>query len=132
VKERADQAGPWVRIQHGIGHDQLEELLCNSRYGLHTMIEEHFGIAIAEMVRAGCLVFVSDSGGQIEIVGQESALCYKSDEEAVDLICGVLDDDAKQQDLQLSLVEHSQMFTEERFMQNLRAIIKQFAQHPQA
>ena len=127
LEDRACKAGSWVKISHGIGHDQLEEKLCSSRYGLHTMVEEHFGIAIAEMVRAGCVVFVSDSGGQVEIVSQEPALRYKSDEEAVELICVVLDDEAKQQSLRHSLAEHSQLFTEEHFMENLREIVNEFA-----
>jgi glycosyltransferase involved in cell wall biosynthesis len=131
LADRALKAGSWVKISHGIGHDQLEQTLCNSRYGLHTMIEEHFGIAIAEMVRAGCIVFVSDSGGQVEIVHHEQALRYKTDEQAVELICAVLDDEEKQQNLRQSLSAHAQMFTEESFMKNLREIVSDFAENTQ-
>ena len=38
---------------------------------LHGMREEHFGMAPAEMARAGVIVWVPNGGGQMEIVGDE-------------------------------------------------------------
>ena len=54
------------------------------------MREEHFGMAPAEMARAGCIVWVPRGGGQMEIVGREPALMYESDDEAVEKISATL------------------------------------------
>lgn len=47
------------------------------------MREEHFGIGIAESVRAGCLAFVPNGGGQVEIVGKDPDACFESVKDAV-------------------------------------------------
>ena len=49
-------------------------LMATHRYGIHGMREEHFGMAPAELARAGCIVWVPRGGGQMEIVGHEPAL----------------------------------------------------------
>ena len=54
------------------------------------MREEHFGMAPAEMVRAGMIVWVPNGGGQVEIVGNDPRLVYESDEQAIDQIVQVL------------------------------------------
>ena len=51
--------------------------MAQHRYGIHTMENEHFGIGVAEMVRAGCIPFVHDSGGPVEIVGGRSELRFR-------------------------------------------------------
>ena len=46
--------------------------MATHRYGIHGMREEHFGMAPAEMARAGAIVWVPRGGGQTEIVGGEA------------------------------------------------------------
>jgi glycosyltransferase involved in cell wall biosynthesis len=58
----------WIEWHEKVGREELDRLLGSSRYGLHTMQLEHFGIAVAEMATAGCIVMVHDSGGPPEIV----------------------------------------------------------------
>ena len=36
---------------------------------------EHFGMATAEMMRAGCLVFAHRSGGSLEVVDRRMTRC---------------------------------------------------------
>ena len=124
--ERAQAAGPWVQLHHGISRNELEQRVGVCRYGLHTMLDEHFGIAVAELVRAGCLVFVPGSGGQVEIIGHEPALLYGSDEEAVERICCVLESDELQSRLRQVLAARMLDFTEEEFMRQLRSIVQEF------
>jgi len=123
---RVSAAGSWVRVHHGINRKKVEELVSSCRYGLHTMLDEHFGIAVAELVRAGCLVFVPDSGGQVEIVGNEAALIYSSDDEAVERICDVLQSKAEQTRLGNFLATRSNLFTEHQFMNKLRSIVRDY------
>jgi glycosyltransferase involved in cell wall biosynthesis len=127
VRLRAKAAGPWVRLCHDISRDELEDLLSANRYGLHTMHNEHFGIAVAEFVRAGCIVFVHDSGGPVEIVGNERSLRYDSPEDAVERICRVLESDAEQDRLRTRLDQQSAVFSEENFTRDIRKIVKSFA-----
>ena len=127
VTTRAREAGSWVRLHHGIERSRLEEIVGNCRYGLHTMLDEHFGIAVAEMVRAGCIVFVPDSGGQVEIVGDEAALQYGSDDAAVERICGVLENAQEQARLLQGLAGRRDLFSETAFGSRLRQLVDDFA-----
>ena len=52
--------------------------MASHRYGIHGMREEHFGMAPAELARAGAIVWVPRGGGQMEIVGHEPALMFDS------------------------------------------------------
>ncbi len=63
------------------------------------MREEHFGMAPAEMARAGAIVWVPRGGGQMEIVGREPALMYESDDDAVRKISAMLASASEQQRL---------------------------------
>jgi len=44
----------------------------SSRYGIHGAEGEGFGIAIAEMVKAGCVTFAPAVGGPAEILDHET------------------------------------------------------------
>ncbi len=126
LRERAQAAGPWVRLHHGISRNELEQRVGACRYGLHTMLDEHFGIAVAELVRAGCLVFVPGNGGQVEIIGNEPGLMYGSDDQAVERICCALESDELQSRLRQVLAARMLDFTEEQFMRQLRSIVQEF------
>jgi glycosyltransferase involved in cell wall biosynthesis len=126
LQERALAAGPWVQLHHGISRNELEQRVGACRYGLHTMLDEHFGIAVAELVRAGCLVFAPANGGQVEIIGHEPGLMYGSDDQAVERICAVLESDAEQTRLRDFLAARMLDFTEEQFMRQLRCIVQEF------
>ncbi len=123
LKQRAAQNAAWVTLHENIARTELEDLLARNRYGIHAMHGEHFGIAPAEMVRAGCIVFVPDSGGQVEIVGDAPPLRYASDADAVEKITRVLEDAALQTDLRAHLAERAVLFSPEHFMRGLRAIV---------
>jgi len=127
LRERIVQAGGWVRLHENVDRTTLEDIVSACRYGIHAMIDEHFGIAVAEMMRAGCIVFVPDSGGQVEIVGNERSLCYRSDADAVEKICAMLMDEKEQARLQSALDQRSDDFTEARFMEGMREIVADFA-----
>lgn len=127
LEARALAAGSWVTLHHGVSRDELERIVHGCRYGIHTMQEEHFGIAVAELVRAGCLVFLPDGGGQVEIVGQEPALLFHSSEEAVDRICCVLESESEQQRLLEALAQRRELFSEQRFVAELRTLVADFA-----
>jgi len=62
----------WTSLSLDLPHDDLGELHTTSKFGLHATNDEHFGIEVAEMHRAGCVVPVPDTGGPREIVGEDA------------------------------------------------------------
>jgi glycosyltransferase involved in cell wall biosynthesis len=124
LRDRAKAAGPWVQMHHGISRGELEQRVGNCRFGLHTMRDEHFGIAVAELVRAGCIVFVPGDGGQVEIIGKEPALMFETVDQAVERISAVLENTGLQARLGARLSEQMHAFNEEQFMQQLRDIVQ--------
>jgi len=81
VRTRADPLN-FVTVHDSVTRAELTTLLGRVRYGLHTKEYEHFGMAVAEMVGAGLIPFVPNSGGQVEIVGGIEELVYSTVDEA--------------------------------------------------
>ena len=86
---------------------------------------EAFGISVAEMVKAGCLVFVPGEGGQAEIVSHES-LMYSGVEDAVEKINTVLRKPQLQAELRDHLEKQGAKFSTNAFMDGLRAAVERF------
>jgi glycosyltransferase involved in cell wall biosynthesis len=122
----AASLGPWIEFRHDIARDELRRLMATTRYGIHGMREEHFGMAPAELARAGCIVWVPKGGGQMEIVGGEPALMYDSEEEAEATIVRVMSDAAEQERLRTLLATSSERFSTEHFVQRVRGIVSGF------
>lgn len=51
---------------------EVDSALYNSKYYLHTMRGEHFGIAVAQAAMNGCILILSDKGGLTEIAPKHS------------------------------------------------------------
>ena len=98
--------------------------MATCRYGIHGMREEHFGMAPAEMVRAGMIVWVPRGGGQVEIVGADPALAYDTDEHAADSIARVVHDPAEQNRLRDWLAVCGDRFGVDRFVAEVREIVR--------
>ena len=116
----------WITFHEGLPRGELLRLLGSQRYGIHGMPREHFGIAAAEMVSAGAIVFVPADGGQVEIVGGDERLLYRTPEEAVARILRVLGDPAEQVRLRTALAARRDLFSSERFMQAIGEIVAAF------
>jgi len=113
----------WVELHENISRVELIELLQRNRYGIHAHIAEHFGIAVAEILLAGCIPFVYNSGGPSEIVGYDPRITYSSGGEAVSKILSVMNDSVLQEEIRSSLESRAGLFTAERFMQEFRTIV---------
>jgi glycosyltransferase involved in cell wall biosynthesis len=111
-----------VTLHHDLSRADLVALMTRQRYGLHGMPEEHFGMAVAEMVAAGCIVWAPDSGGPVEILG-DARLTYGSLEEAVAKILRVLRSPAEQAALRAHLAARVPRFSPERFVREIRAVV---------
>ena len=101
--ELVERHSEWVTVHENVSPAELEQLAGQSRYGIHAKRDVHFGMVPAEMVRAGCIVFVFDDGGRVEIVGAEDRLRYYSVSDAVEKIVGVPEDESAQTELRAVL-----------------------------
>ena len=126
LQRLAASLGSWITFVENLSRDDVRGLLAKTRYGIHAMREEHFGMAAAEMVRAGMIVWVPRGGGQVEIVGEEPRLLYSSDEEAAENIAQVLSSDAEQDRLRQYLSTRAELFGTDRFMNEIRAVVAGF------
>lgn len=118
VRANAD----WVQLHENLSRQELIEMLACNRYGIHANTEEHFGIAVAEMLMAGCIPFVYHKGGPVEIVGQPR-LMYSSKNDAAEKILSMMSDCNQQETTLALLAARAELFTTERFMRDIRALV---------
>ncbi|MFA7481863.1 MAG: glycosyltransferase [Vulcanimicrobiota bacterium] len=120
LEERKD----WLTLLLDPPRTVLDRAIAEHRYGIHGMRDEHYGMAVAELVLGGCLTFVHDSGGQVEIVPQPEVR-YQSIEDAVEMISGVLADPTLQEDLLARQSEHARHFTRQRFVDDFGQFVEE-------
>ena len=122
---------PWFRILTDLTRQQLTQEVASHRYGIHTMENEHFGIAVAELQRAGCITFVHATGGPVEIVGGDARLAFNTVAEAADKIAQAVGDEATGRELLALVRSRHDSFSTERFCNSLREIVAEFeGSHP--
>jgi glycosyltransferase involved in cell wall biosynthesis len=116
----------WLLLAENLSREELVRLVSAHRYGIHGMEHEPFGIAVAEMQQAGCIVFAPRSGGQVEILGGDERLLYSTSQEAVEKIVRVLSNAHVQTTLRTSLAARQTRFTVECFMARMQELVRQF------
>jgi len=126
LEDMARKHGSWVKIHIGLSNRELIDLACKQKYGIHSKIDEHFGIAPAQIARAGCIPFVHNSGGQVEIVDNDPRLCYSTREDAVTKILAVLGNPAMQEELRQSVHRRSDQFSVETFVSSIQTQVASF------
>jgi glycosyltransferase involved in cell wall biosynthesis len=114
----------WVTLHADLPRGELAALATRQRYGMHAQVDEHFGMAVAEMLRAGCIPFVHDSGGPPEIVGHDSRLIYESAEDAAEKITLVLGNPAVQENIRQRLALQKDFYSTETFMRAIRTEVE--------
>jgi glycosyltransferase involved in cell wall biosynthesis len=121
--ESLAQSRHWLRLLSDLSREELAAEVAGHRYGIHTMEEEHFGIAPAELQRAGCIVFVHNSGGPIEIVGHDSRVLFDSVDEAAGKMVRVIEDEMLSAELLNAGASLAERFTSERFCESIRQVV---------
>jgi glycosyltransferase involved in cell wall biosynthesis len=117
---------PWFRMRLDVSRDELHAAVASHRYGIHTMEQEHFGMAPAEILRAGCLLFAHDSGGPVEILDGESRLLFADVRDAADRLERVLGDAALEAELRTRLEARRHLFSAEAFCGAVRDFVDRF------
>jgi glycosyltransferase involved in cell wall biosynthesis len=126
IRERARQNSSWIFLDINLSRQELLRLVSMHRYGIHGMTEEHFGMAVAELVRGGCLVFVPNGGGQVEIVAGNEHLLYRTADEAAACIVDVMRDRDLQSHLREVLKSNTKKFSTQQFARRLQELVDAF------
>jgi len=113
----------WISFHHDLPREEMASLVAHNRYGIHGMTDEHFGIGPAELQRAGCITFVPNSGGPLEIVGGDERVLYRSIGDAIGKIDRMLRDPGLEAELAHGVELRRTQFTEQRFMDEIRAAV---------
>lgn len=120
---------PWITMSGLMPKDDLLRLMGDYKYGINAATDEPFGIVVAEMVQAGSIVFVPNSGGQTEIVTAPE-LTYDDVPDAVKKITRVLGEPHLQESVLDQFSHDNESFSTESFCQNIRGIVCDFLKPP--
>lgn len=122
VQEHAE-AKDHLLYEGNLSRENLIHLLHSHKFGLHTMLGEHFGIAVAEMVAAGMIPVVPNNGGQNEIVGRNPDLSYEDADDAIHKIERILQNPELATELRKALPDIEERYGTARFKRDMRAIV---------
>ena len=117
--------GDWIRLEGPVYGPEKAAFLGGHRYGISGCRSEAFGLAVAEMVKAGAVVWVPDGGGQTEIVAHPG-LVYRDAAGAAALVLNALEDPARLDGLRRHLASRAAAFSTERFVGGMRAVVRGF------
>ncbi len=115
----------WIVPEGRVSGDRKTSILSQCRYGIQARSAEPFGISVAEMVRAGAIVFAPHDGGQAEIVSNPDLL-FNSESDAVAKIHRIIQSDSLQSSIHSSLFERAQSFSTSSFISNVRRFVNNF------
>jgi glycosyltransferase involved in cell wall biosynthesis len=123
IRRLVQASAPWVHLHENLSRPELAELISRHRYGIHAMLDEPFGMAVAELISGGCITFVPNRGGQVEIVGNDERLIYSSREDAVNKILRALREPDYQASLRNHVASRRSLFGAERFANRIREVV---------
>jgi len=125
IRRLCEENSDWAFMEGTLFSEKKTEFIAQHKYGISGRENEPFGIAVAELVKGGSLVWVPASGGQTEIV-DHPALIYKNTEDAANKIEKVLGSETLQNELQIHMAKQSEIFSEQTFMKEISHIVYQF------
>ncbi|MBE3130005.1 MAG: hypothetical protein IMZ54_04700, partial [Acidobacteria bacterium] len=125
VEELCRRNRDWIHLEGEKYGPEKAEFLARHKYGISGCRNEAFGIAVAEMVKAGSLVWVPDGGGQKEIVAHPG-LIYSGRGNAAALILAALGAPAAEAALRYHLEARADLFSSGRFVEEMRGIVRGF------
>ena len=117
----------WIIPEGRVSGERKASILARCRYGIQARSAEPFGISVAEMVKAGAIVFAPHDGGQAEIVANPNLL-FSSESDAVTKIHRVLESPSLQSEFRRSLIEMAQSFSTSSFIANVQGFVTNFMQ----
>jgi glycosyltransferase involved in cell wall biosynthesis len=123
IAELCQKHSDWIITEGRVTGERKASILARCRYGIQARSAEPFGISVAEMVRAGAIVFAPHEGGQEEIV-QSSDLLFAGESDAVAKIHRILQSPSLQSAFHSSSMEKAQAFSTASFISNVQGFMK--------
>lgn len=121
--QRLGAARDWVVFHGAVFGPEKQALLSRCRYGISACDREAFGIATAEMVKAGIIPFVPQTGAQCEIV-EEDALIFGDIQDAALKIDAVLNSESRQLELHAAMLRRGEQFDSVQFCEAVRELVR--------
>lgn len=118
---------PYVTYHGELHHSDTEllETLCKQRFYLNATEYETFGISVGEMVAAGLLPVVHDSGGQREIVHEIDDCLYTDKITAVDRLASLTSDPERCRDLARHFAGSTGRFSRSNFRETVATLVSE-------
>lgn len=115
----------YVHYEGFANREHLIRIVSSHKFGIHAMKNEHYGIAPAEMINAGCIPFVHNSGGQKYIVKRNKNLVFDDFKDAVEIIKKMIKN-KKLQKITLDALKKSKINSTYLFQSKIRYEIEKF------
>jgi glycosyltransferase involved in cell wall biosynthesis len=127
LKSICEANSSWLFMEGLVLGEKKLEFIARHKFGISGRRNEPFGIAVAEMVKSGSIVWVPDGGGQREIVKHKD-LIYSDIGDAVDKIKKTLKDSTMQESLRRHLNMRSEEFSVNKFKESIQNLAGDFFQ----
>ena len=118
-REHAD----WIVAEGRVIGARKTQILSHCRFGIQMRSAEPFGISVAEMVKAGAIVFAPNDGGHRQRYSDHPSLLFADVNEAVGKIDAVLTQSSLQSALRKHLSRCASLFTVKTFIQEVQALL---------
>ncbi len=120
------EANDWITsCGRLVGPEKLREL-SSASFAIQGRDNEPFGIAVAEMAKAGCILFCPRNGGQFEIIERDE-LTFSDDAEAVERILHILSlSPEERQKWRELIVRQASRFPPSRFKREFTDIVTDY------
>ncbi|KAJ6294232.1 hypothetical protein OIU76_022337 [Salix suchowensis] len=124
-----------VQFYKNVMYRDLVKLLGGSVAGMHSMVDEHFGISVVEYMAAGAIPIAHNSAGpKMDIVleedGQQTGFLAQNVEEYADAILKVLRmPETERLKMAAAARKRAGRFSEQRFFEDLKAAIRPILNH---
>ncbi len=114
-----------IKLYPNCTRNKIINLYKKSEYYINPKQFEHFGIAVLEAIKYGCIPFVHGSGGSLEIVPL-AQLQFQNFDELSDKILIVESNPSLKKELKTILSEHSNSFTKSNFEFKISELIQSY------
>ncbi|CAH9067873.1 unnamed protein product [Cuscuta europaea] len=124
-----------VEFHKNLMYSDLVRLLGGAVAGIHSMIDEHFGICIVEYMAAGAIPIAHNSAGpKMDIVlpqdGKQTGFLAQDVEEYADAIIEIIKmSSAQRMEMATAARRRASLFSEQRFYDDFKAAVRPILSH---
>ena len=123
IESLAMRHGNWINREGLKQGKEKAALLAEHAFGIHACRGDAFPGALIEMMKAGCVVWAHNSGGQPDIL-QAPELLYEDKAEAVQKIDQLLREPERLKPIQGRLQQLSKKYAVDRYISDIRQIVE--------